>query len=60
MEPPAPVTMTTLPAEELPDLRLVEGDRLPAEQVLDLDVADPGDLDLPLEDVVEARDDARA
>ena len=52
--------MTRLPAEELAELRLVEVDRLPAQEVLDLDVADAGDLDLALEDVVEARNDANA
>ena len=55
MDPPAPVTMTRLPAEELPELRLVQVDRFPAQQVLHVHAPDSGDLDFPLEDLVEAR-----
>ena len=49
-----------LAGQELAELGLVEVDRLAAEQVLDLDVADPGHLDLALQDLVEAGDDPDA
>ncbi len=43
--------------QEMPDLLLVELDWLSPEQVLDLDVPNPRHLHLPLDDLVEARDD---
>ena len=49
-----------LAGEERPDLRLVEVDRLAAEEVFDLDVANARDVHLALQHVVEARDDADA
>src|SRR5262249_55409168 len=47
-----------LAGEELADLRLVEVDRLAAEEILDLHVTDARHADLALEHVVEAGDDA--
>ena len=57
MLPPAPVTSTTLSGDEGADRVLVELHGLAAEQVLDGDVADLGDVDPPAEDLVEAGDD---
>ena len=50
--------MTRFAGQELPQLRLVEIDRLAAQQVLDLDAPDAGHLHLALKHLVEAGDDA--
>ena len=45
IEPAAPVTATTLPAIVSRDLLDVDGRRLPAEQVLDVDAAQVAQAD---------------
>ena len=57
MLPPAPVTSTTRLRIVPPTIVLVELHRLAAEEVLDRDLADPRQVHLVADDLVDARDD---
>ena len=55
IEPPAPVTITRRPRDQLLERPAVEADRRARQQVLDRQVADLAELDLAVDDVAQVR-----